>query len=93
MTKQIKEFTLASLEAPYNRLTSEMLTHLDKVLQTALKGLLTQVEKIAKGHHETLRKQIADVERQRTTAEGPREVARLQGILAQIDELSGRVKG
>jgi hypothetical protein len=93
VTKQIREFTLASLEAPYTRLTSEMLTHLDKVLQTALKGLLAQVEAIAHSHHEKLRTQIADIERQRTGAEAPREVSRLQGILAKIEELSGRMKG
>jgi DNA anti-recombination protein RmuC len=93
VTKQIKEFTLASLEAPYTRLTSEMLGHLDKVLQTALKGLLTQVEQIAKGHHATLRTRIAEIEQQRSTGNASQEVARLQGILAQIDELQNRVKG
>ena len=93
VTKQIKEFTLASLEAPYNRLTSEMLTHLDNVLQSALNRLLTQVQEISGSHHETLRKRISDVELQRNSAEAPREVTRLQGILAQIDALSVRVKG
>lgn len=88
VTKQIKEFSLASLETPYNRLIAEMLTHLDKVLQNALKGLLTQVETIAKGHHEKLRKQIGEIEQKRTNAGSSQEIARLQAMLRKIEELT-----
>lgn len=93
VTKQIKEFTVSSLEEPYRKLTDEMLSHLDKVLNTALKGLLDQVEKIARNHHGTLRNKMSDIERQRTGSEGPKEVARLQAILVNIDELTGKVRG
>lgn len=87
VTKQIKEFTLSSLESPYNQLTTQMLAHLDKVMQASLKGLLEQVEKIARGHHEMLRSKIQEIEHQRAHADVPREVSRLQAILAQIEEL------
>ncbi len=93
ITRQIKEFSLTSLETPYSRLTSEMLTHLDKVLQSALQGLLGQVENIAKGHHVTLRNRMSEIEHQRTGADAPKEVSRLQSVLAKIDELNRLVKG
>jgi hypothetical protein len=93
VTKQIKEFSILSLEAPYRKLTDEMLSHLDKVLNKALKGLLEQVEKIARSHHETLKKKIGDIEKQRTSAEGPQEVLRLQEMLVKIEDMSTRVRG
>jgi small GTP-binding protein len=93
MTKQITEFTLASLEAPYNRLTTEMLTHLDKVLHNALKGLLAQVETIARGHHEKLRTQIGDIEQKRTSEESSQEIVRLQKVLEKIEKLAEGLKG
>lgn len=92
VTKQIKEFSLASLESPYNRLTTEMLTHLDKVLQNALKGLLAQVETIARGHHEKLRKQISEIEQKRSGAESSQEIVRLQSMLGKIETLSEGLK-
>lgn len=92
VTKQIKEFSVSSLEEPYRKLTDEILAHLDKVLNSALKGLLEQVEKIARNHHGTLRNKMSDIERQRTGAEGPKEVARLQAILINVDELLTKVR-
>jgi signal recognition particle receptor subunit beta len=93
VTKQIKEFSLASLQEPYNRLTTEMMSHLDKVLNGALKSLLGQVEKISHTHHENIRRRSAEIERQRTDGEAPREVARLSRILSRAEEITARLKG
>jgi hypothetical protein len=70
-----------------------MLTHLDKVLHNALKGLLAQVETIASGHHGKLRKQIADIEQNRTDAESSQEIIRLQSVLAKIEKLGEGLRG
>ena len=93
VTKQIKEFTLASLREPYNRLTTEMVSHLDKVLNGALKALLGQVEQISHTHHENIRRRTAEVERLRTDGEAPREVVRLSRIISRSDEITAQLKG
>ncbi len=91
VTKQITEFKLDSLAEPYNMLVTDMVKHINSVLDEALKALLKQVEEISQIHHEGIKKRKKEIEFQRTETELPKEVSRLQAVIESTDEFLQRL--
>ncbi len=85
VVKQLSEFKLESLAGPYNKLVTEMIKHLNQVLDKSLEGLLKQVESISAMHHDSIKKRKNEIEYQRTETQLPKEVSRLQSVAASAD--------